>query len=608
MIKLAHIIIAFFLACSLLAAIPSVYAARMINSPVDQKNRLVLMPLRVSAEDRNLHGAMETALMEGLQNKYEVFAGERVQQKTKEIFNKESRTAKKECDETRCMQDIAIAFQAELIAVANVTKQDGGYFLAITIQNIFDNKVVYSKSLPCEKCNAFKVVDKLKELVGAVAQAPVSSIPAAEEKPIKATSPDPESIIWIEVQKGSTEEDYQIYLDAYPKGKYALFAKAKINKMKDTQQSAFEQQEQAWNSAKQKNSADSMSSYLQGYPNGRYASLAKVSLSKFKSDVAAKEEAEQLRKTSSNNKAALEAYPTPSLSGRNVAGGSGDVQAISQNIPAQNSLCGFPDLKFPTEFSVFAAGAYSGRKISFQIDQSGHEGTQMDVAVNNPGKPVVLMLGAYEPTIWNITSSKGTKILAVLIGGYHRQKVAGLETNTPVLVSTYDNQGPCGYFYISADTLAPLNPLSKRVFGRPVDMVFHATNGKVDIGKITPESFHDKNAPLAGQAGLEDAVRKGLLRNAAAADVVAWFDAVVQNSPQRDIPPVAGQSTNRPSRRMHNAYVVLKPFIYPSGLYGAHSATFLIPKGVPKPEGNPGHSAVYDFNTLNCQGPLCSSH
>ena len=291
-----------------------------------------------------------------------------------------------------------------------------------------------------------------------------------------------------------------------------------------------------------------------------------------------------------------------------------------QNI-VQKPVCGFADLKLLEQFSVFAAGAYSGRKIAFQIDQSGHEGTQIDVAVNSPGKPVVLMLGAYEPTIWNIGWSPQTRIAAVLVGGYHRQAVAGLESGTPLLNSSYDNKGACGYFYVTPDNLAPLNPLSKRVFGRAVDMVFPATNGNVVIGEplaagaalvtsgaITPESFHDRTAPMAGPAGLEDAVRKGLLRKATVADAEAWSDAVLQNTPQRDLPPVAGKGVPRPPKPgLFNAYVVLKPFTYPSGLYGGNSATFLIPKGVPKPEGNSGHSSVYDFNTLNCQGTLCGA-
>ncbi len=291
----------------------------------------------------------------------------------------------------------------------------------------------------------------------------------------------------------------------------------------------------------------------------------------------------------------------------------------SRQVLARNSVCGFADLKFPERFSIFAAGAYSGRKIAHQIDQSGHEGTQIDVAVNSPDKPVVLMLGAYEPTIWNVGWTPKTRIAAVLVGGYHRQAVAGLERSTPLLNSSYDNKGPCGYFYVTPDSLEKLNPLARRVFGRAVDMVFPATKGKVVIGEplakgtalvtsgaITPESFHDRNAPLAGPAGLEDAVRKGLLRKATAADADAWSEAVLQNMPQRDLPPVAGQGVPRPPKpSLVNGYVVLKRFTYPSGLYGGNLATFLIPKGMTKPEGNPGHSSVYDFNTLKCQGALC---
>lgn len=84
-------------------------------------------------------------------------------------------------------------------------------------------------------------------------------------------------------------------------------------------------------------------------------------------------------------------------------------EAAQPNNVVQKPACGFSELSLPTDFAVFAAGAYSGRKIQFQIDLSGHEGTQIDVAVNSPNKPVVLMLGAYEPTIWNIGWSRGLR-------------------------------------------------------------------------------------------------------------------------------------------------------------------------------------------------------
>jgi hypothetical protein len=290
----------------------------------------------------------------------------------------------------------------------------------------------------------------------------------------------------------------------------------------------------------------------------------------------------------------------------------------SSNV-TQNLACGFPELATSIDYAVFAAGAYSGRKLPFQIDQSGHQATQIDVAVNSPNKPLVLMLGAYEPTVWNIGWSKNTKILAVLISGYHRQTVAGLEKSTPQLISSADNHGPCGYFYVTESTLQRLNPMARRVFGRSVNMTFPAENGRVVIGEalqkdtklvtsadISPADFYAKDAPMAGPAGLEDAVRKGLLRKATEKDADLWVELIIQNSAQQDIPPIANTALLKPpTPRIDNAYVVLKAFTYPAGLYGGRSATFMIPKGVPRPIGNPGHSAIYDFNTLKCEGGQC---
>lgn len=127
--------------------------------------RLVLMPLRLSDADKNHQAAMETALVQGLKKRYIVFSGEQVSQKAREMFLKESRNmTHTECDETRCLQNIAEAFQSELIATASISNESNGYFLALSIQNIFDNKVIFSNSVPCKSCDAYEVVSKLKEL------------------------------------------------------------------------------------------------------------------------------------------------------------------------------------------------------------------------------------------------------------------------------------------------------------------------------------------------------------------------------------------------------------------------------------------------------------
>ena len=280
-----------------------------------------------------------------------------------------------------------------------------------------------------------------------------------------------------------------------------------------------------------------------------------------------------------------------------------------------SATCAFTS-PLPADFAVFAAGEYGGRPTDFQIDQSGHEATRIDALVNSSNKPVILMLGAYEPTVWNIGWTRGTEIAGVLVSGYHRQAVAGLPKGTPIINSTYDNRGPCGYFYIKADQLDGLNPLARRVFGRAVDKVYLSRKGKVVIGEpfdhqtalltsadVTPDSFRDQKAVLAGPAGLADAVRKSILRVATAADVRAW-DAATRKAASADTPPVAGGNP-LPTREIHNGYVVLKGFELPAGLYGAHSATFIVPKGVPVPAGKLGHSTVLDYNSMQCTGALC---
>jgi hypothetical protein len=100
-------------------------------------------------------------------------------------------------------------------------------------------------------------------------------------------------------------------------------------------------------------------------------------------------------------------------------------------------------------------------------------------------------------------------------------------------------------------------------------------------------SLVDAKAPLAGHAGLHHAVAKGLLRPATEADVDAWM--AVQRpviAKTSDLPPVAGASSPEPRR--------------------PRRATFVLPRGVPQPGGNPGHSKVYDFNKDRCRGPGCT--
>jgi formylglycine-generating enzyme required for sulfatase activity len=176
------------------------------------------------------------------------------------------------------------------------------------------------------------LLDKLKELVGAPVAVASSPASAPEAPQLKVNQNDPDAVLWAEAQKGNTVEDYQVYLDTYPKGKSVPFAKARIKKLNEAAQAATEQQEQqAWDTAQKDSSEDSYGLYLKGYPTGRFAGLAKVRLDKLKNDVVAKEEASLWNKAdSSNDQAAIESYLNRYPAGHHIAAASAKLKAIKE--------------------------------------------------------------------------------------------------------------------------------------------------------------------------------------------------------------------------------------------------------------------------------------
>lgn len=294
----------------------------------------------------------------------------------------------------------------------------------------------------------------------------------------------------------------------------------------------------------------------------------------------------------------------------------------SSELQGMRGTCGFADVKFPDEYVIYAAGWYSGRILDAQIDQSGHEATRFDIIVNSPGKPVILILGAYEPSIWNIGWTKETNILAAVATGYHRQAVIGLPKDTPILISTSENGRLCGYIYPDGKNQKQIDEFSNKLFNKPTNALYLVGGGKAVLGSflkpdeqlfssadVTIENLIDKKAPLAGPAGLKNALKKGFLRLATQDDRDTWImlktKDVYKKSPTKKHDPYCAGIIPIVPASADNFYVILKPFHLPKGLYGGLSSHFFLPKGVPFPEGDLGHSELYDFNTMKCHGPIC---
>ena len=86
---------------------------------------------------------------------------------------------------------------------------------------------------------------------------------------------------WAASETANTVSAYQIYLDAYPKGKYVVAAKIKLDSFKQTpEQSSSETEAGLWAEVKATGTREYLEAYISQYPKGKYVVLARLELKK----------------------------------------------------------------------------------------------------------------------------------------------------------------------------------------------------------------------------------------------------------------------------------------------------------------------------------------
>ena len=253
---------------------------------------------------------------------------------------------------------------------------------------------------------------------------------------------------------------------------------------------------------------------------------------------------------------------------------------------------------FSNNLDVYAGGSYRGKGVNYQIEDSSHQTTEFEVIVNSPDKPVALILGAYDPSVWNIKWTKGTKIEAVLAYGQHKQFVAGLPKGTPILAGndnrSCDLSNNVGSDF-DQDTILLYqerkNKLSKQMYNKTITSMRQAKNGKLLFGdkisintklyssKDTPtSSFIDKTESLYGDEGLNKLLKEGKIRLLKTTELNKWVKA---------------------------GYMILDKISLP---VNAH-AIYILKKGTPYPDISAGDEpTIYDLNTMICNGSGCRNY
>ena len=293
--------------------------------------------------------------------------------------------------------------------------------------------------------------------------------------------------------------------------------------------------------------------------------------------------------------------------------------------------CSFFELELPKNAVVYGLHTDKSVILPYIIDDTNQAAREIDLVVNSPQQPVVLFLATYNPSIWDIQWTAGTKILGVVAFGHHTQAVAGLPKETPILTNTYEDCSEEITFYSylagkpfytsTVDEKFTLEEFSTKLFGQPSNnYTFHSQSyspnesiyffgepPEEDTALLssddTPVESFFVTAPRMGTLGIKDALEKGTLKEATKEDYVNWVEANIRAKQQAygDKWSTAEQQAYRAKLMSHypeytDAYVVLKDFTFPPESRGV----FFIPEGVPLPKRDPSGSSIYALDTGKC--------
>ncbi len=86
----------------------------------------------------------------------------------------------------------------------------------------------------------------------------------------------------------------------------------------------------------------------------------------------------------------------------------------------------------PANAQVHAVAVYKGEATK-DVTPFGYPWGRVQVRVERKSAPLVLFLSAYEPTTWELDLREGVQIAAVILSGYHDQRVTGVPAGATIL-------------------------------------------------------------------------------------------------------------------------------------------------------------------------------
>lgn len=246
------------------------------------------------------------------------------------------------------------------------------------------------------------------------------------------------------------------------------------------------------------------------------------------------------------------------------------------------------------------------------------------VVVERGREPLYLVMPSQSATIWQfsgaveriervvMTSSTVTKT-----GNPLRPPLVGATGIAPERISFF-GRPECVEYFSEIPSSSSLQAIAavRNAIGKEPDVVafkHYVNTFAVPSGKIDVPGNDELQRPLFTKkpAGKDQAI-DAMYRFFRGGVVEIDPEAVVASAPAAAyevLPSQAGLAqlleTGALTQNSSREYIVRQKIRFPPGLYGAHSVTFLIMKGAPYPDGDPGHSCVVREEVGERKGALC---
>ncbi|MDH5555835.1 MAG: hypothetical protein OEZ03_00715 [Alphaproteobacteria bacterium] len=291
--------------------------------------------------------------------------------------------------------------------------------------------------------------------------------------------------------------------------------------------------------------------------------------------------------------------------------------------------CAMPEV--PGDARILLLAAYEGIALSTVSIGGDDEVVQViDVHIEEGDRPLYVVVGSHHAVVWRLSGAVGR--VAVFVAdsqkrtrdGRARIGVVGLPKDRVHFTGMRD----CVPRYEEGGRIKKSQrEVMERVIGRPVDdTVVHYGIGQASLpgGAIKEKhTYPETVTPPKGTPG--EPLWREMLHYNSGGLVRIEAESVVSPlpvGPYEVLPQEAGLAQlldegalgpygkdrselletieNSPELSRHPTSFVLgrallviqRKIAFPAGLAGAHSVTFVLPPGVPEPDGNPGHSPV----------------